>query len=150
MFFSIWKNNKQTAEIYSSLFKKESEKDALNATERSLVDTVDKRKILDAYFIKPEQAVTFIEQVEKLGVITGTKVTIKSVVSPKKPGESFLLDFSAKGKFEDIYRLFGLIDEMPHKVTVKTAAISQSKNSEQDASEWTGSFLITLESYLDK
>jgi hypothetical protein len=149
LFFSIRQKNAQTTEIYSSLYKKESEKGTLESTAKSLADTVEQRKILDSYFVTPMQAVSFIEKVEKLGGYSNTQMVLSSVTPPKKQGEGLLLGWSASGRFEDIYRLFALIEKMPYRMSVQTAIISKA-GTENNPERWTGSFSVVLESYLEK
>lgn len=149
LFFSIRQKNAQTAEIYSSLYKKESEKGALDSTAKSLADTSEQRKILDAYFITPTQAVSFLEKMEKLGGYSNTIIVLKAVTPPKKQGDGLLLDFSASGNFQDVYRLFSLLEEMPYRMMMRTAILSKS-GDEKNPEQWTGSFSVVLQSYLEE
>jgi hypothetical protein len=148
LFFFIRQKNLQTTEIYSSLYEKESEKGALDSTEKSLADTEQQRKILDSYFINSTQAVSFIEKIEKLREYSHTEMVLNAVTPPKKQNEGLLLDFSASGNFEDIYRLFALIEKMPYRMTVRNAILAKSGN-EKNPERWTGSFSVVLESYLN-
>jgi hypothetical protein len=150
LYFSIKEKNQKTTEIYSSLYKKASEKEILLSIEKSLASTVDKRKIMETYFVKPAEAVSFIEQIEDLGDYARVEIKLNSVTPPKKKGEVFFLDFSAKGGFENMYRLFSLIDEMPYRVSIKKATLAaQAPEKNDSAAEWNGSFTVMLESYTD-
>jgi len=150
LYYFINQKNKETAEIYSSLYRKVSEKDDLSSLERSLTNSTEKRAILESYFVRQEGAVAFIEQIENLGGYAGVDLKLNSVTPPKKTTDEFLVDFSATGKFENMYKLFALVDEIPYRVYIKKAALSVLKSDQKNAAPlWSGNFTIVLESYLE-
>jgi hypothetical protein len=135
------------------LYKKASEKEDLLFVERSLTGSVEKRKILESYFVKPDEQVAFIEQIEKLGNLARVDLKLSSVTPPKKTGDEFLLDFTAKGEFSNMNKLFALIDEMPYRISVQKANLSSSNSNDsfiEKVPMWSGTFTLVLESYLDK
>jgi hypothetical protein len=147
LFFMVQQKNAQTSEIYSTLNRRASDKGALSRLEKSLADTEQQRALLSNYLITPEQTLSFIEQIESLGKKSLTDVKVTSVSSPKKTGDPFLLDFTAQGKFEDIYRLFSLLEEIPFRISIKNAAIAVDTQAKQTPPLWNATFTIVLDSY---
>jgi len=149
LFFIVRQKNAQTAEIYSSLYRRASDEGALTRLEKTLADTEKQRALLDGYLVTSTETLSFIEQVEDLGKKSLTDVKVTSLSSPKKSGDPFLLDFTAQGEFGNISRLFSLVESMPFRISIKKAniaAIPQDKGA-TTASLWQASFTIVLESY---
>ncbi len=148
LFFAVYRKNTQTQEIYASFYQRTSDAEVLKRMERSLFETEKQRALLDEHLITPTQTLVFIEQVESLGKQSHTDVQVTSITSPKKKGEPFLLEFNASGGFENIYRLFSLVEEMPYRVTIRKANLVANPGGNGTTSSWRASFVIVLDSYL--
>ncbi len=146
--FSVYWRNTQTEEIYASSYQRTSDAETLKRMEKSLSDTEKQRVLLGEHLITPAQTLTFIEQIESLGKQSVADVQVTSILSPKKKGEPFLLEFTASGRFENIYRLFSLVEEMPYRVTIRKVTLSANPPSSGTASSWRASFTLVLDSYL--
>ncbi|MCX6736375.1 MAG: type 4a pilus biogenesis protein PilO [Candidatus Parcubacteria bacterium] len=148
LFFATHWRNTQTQEIYASFYQQTSDAETLKRLESSLSDTEKQRALLNEHLITPSQTLTFIEQIESLGKQSLADVQVTSVASPKKKGEPFLLEFTASGGFENIYRLFSLVEEMPYRVTIRKVNLLANPPSNELPSSWRASFTIVLDSYL--
>ncbi len=143
LFFNVNKKNAETAITYSTVYRRTSDETAFIRNKKTLADTEQQRSLLDAYVVTPEKSLSFIEQIENLGKITFTEVQVISLSNPKKAGDLFSLDFTAEGKFENVFRLFSLIEEMPFRLSLKRASMTANTQDET----WKGSFTIVLYSY---
>jgi hypothetical protein len=148
LFATTKQTNVKTAEIYSSIYRRASDKGILTRLEKNIADTASERSLLDEYLITPAETLSFIEQIEELGTKSGTEVQVTSILNPKKNDDPFLLDFTAQGRFENIYRLFSLVEAMPFHISIKETSISSDTAQEKEiAPTWKASFKIVLESY---
>ncbi len=151
MVFTTNERKLKTLQLHSSLYEQTSEKEEIRLMEKSIADSVETRKFLASYFVTPTDAVSFIGQIEKLGGYANVDLKIDSVTPPLKSNSPFLLSFSAKGEFDNMYRLFSLIGEMPYRIFVKNMTLTKEISSTDQVSSsdlWDGSFTIVLESYL--
>ncbi|MFA5831539.1 MAG: hypothetical protein WC878_06965 [Candidatus Paceibacterota bacterium] len=147
LFFTVKQTNVQTAEIYSSLYRRASDKGILLRLEKTLKETASQRALLDDYLVTPSETLTFIEQIEDLGKKSQTDVLVTSLSNPKKKGDPFLLDFTARGSFQNMNRLFSLVEAMPFRVSIKEISLSAEEKEKESAPIWNASFKIVLESY---
>jgi len=143
LFFAVRQKNAETSLAHSSVYRQASDENAFTRLEKNIADTEKQRTLLDDHIITSSETLLFIEQIEDLGKKTFANVHVVSLSNPKKAGDPFSLDFTAEGKFENVYRLFSLIEEMPFRLSLKM--VNMTANAQE--MKWNGSFTVTLDSY---
>lgn len=143
LYFVADSKNTETSAFYIASHQAVSDKERIHELERTLKDTENERNKISEYFVTKTNAVTFIEQIEKVGKNAGVDLTVNSVSDEAKDAGAIQLSFSAAGSFPDIYRLVALVESMPYKVTLKKANISRAG----DQTLWKGDFTVKMESF---
>lgn len=122
MFFSMKDKTAATAETLRSiedLSGKNLNLASSIAILKSQSANIDK---LSSQFFNESEVVAFTDKIDALGAQSGTVVTIESL-DPAVTGKSvpyLNLRLSATGKFEDILRLFALLENFPGNFEWKT------------------------------
>lgn len=149
--FLLVKNENVKASEFEQSIKNATNRDERSLSERSILrGTENERKELEKYFLYQGNEVAFIEKIESLGDISGSRVSFTSVDSEK---EIFKANLSATGGFKEIYHLLSLLETMPFQISVKrlslgklaTIGILQGKNQ----GEWSGEFSIELLNFIE-
>lgn len=143
LFYVTESKNSETSVLYAASHQAASDKEKIQNLERALKDTREDREKLSKYFVTKTSAVTFIEQIEKIGKNAGVDLLVTTVSDDAKDGGAIQISFSATGGFTHMYHLVALVESMPYKVIVKKADIQ--KISDQQGN-WRGSFTVMLES----
>lgn len=150
LLFVVESKNKETSVLYATSHQVASDKEKIQELERVLKDTEGDRDKLSQYFIAKTNAVTFIEQIEKIGKTAGVDLSVSSVSDDEKDRNSIQLNFSATGSFLHLYHLIALIESMPYKVVIKKADIQVGANGSPEVTTplWEGSFVVLLEGFI--
>lgn len=143
LFYVVDSKNRETAALYTASHQAASDKEKIQGLERTLKETEKERNNLSGYFVTKTNAVTFIEQIEKIGKNANVSLTVNSVSDDVKDNGAIQLNFSAVGSFPDMYRLIALVESMPYKVTLKKANVLRVV----DQAVWRGDFVVKLESF---
>jgi hypothetical protein len=156
LLYSMQTKNKETAALYTASHEEDSDKEKIRELSRVLEDTKKERDNLSEYFVANTNAVTFIEQIEKVGKTAGVELTVLSVSDETKENGVVELGFSAIGGFTHLYHLIAIVESMPYKVVIKKADIQktmektagQHGGQKEGAVMWAGNFTVTLESFI--
>lgn len=148
LFYVVASKNTETVVLYTTSHQQASDKEKIQELDRTIKDTEKERNNLSAYFVTKTSAVTFIEQIEKIGKNAGVDLSVNSVSGDAKGGGTTQLAFSAAGTFSDIYRLIALVESMPYKVTLKKADMQVTSDQKDGSTIWKGGFVVTLESFV--
>lgn len=147
LYYVVDSKNKETAALYIVSHQAASEKEKIQGLIRTLKDTEKDRNKLSGYFVTKINAVTFIEQIEKIGKDAGIDLSVNSVSDGAKDSGTIQLSFSAAGNFPDMYRLIALIESMPYKATLKKVDVQAASDSKEGGKNWKGNFIVSLESF---
>jgi hypothetical protein len=145
LFFMTNAKTEKTTALYLASRQAASDKEKIHALERMLKETEKERARLSEYFVTKTNAVTFIEQIEKIGKNADVDLTVNSVSGETKDSGAIALNFSATGSFSALYRLIALVESMPYKATLKKTDMQRSDQKEKAA--WKGNFTVMLESF---
>lgn len=146
LFYVVENKNAETAVLYTISHQQASDQEKIQGFGRTLKETEKERNNLSEYFAAKTSAVTFIEQIEKIGKSAGVDLSVNSVSDEVKGGATTQLTFSAEGSFSALYRLIALVESMPYKVAMKKADI-QIGDSKDTIEIWKGNFSVVLESF---
>jgi Tfp pilus assembly protein PilO len=147
LFYVVNDKNKETAVLYAASHQQAADKEKIQGLERTLKDTAKDRDSISKYFVSKTNAVTFIEQIEKVGKSANVVLSVNTVSDDAKDMGGIQLSFSATGGFSDIYRLIALVESLPYKVTLKKTDIQKTEERKEGVAVWKGNFTVMLESF---
>lgn len=121
-------------------------RDAHTQTVRRVVrDTESERAEIDSYFLKEEEIVTFLEDIEALGVHVGAPVTVQSVAVEEAVDKDeriipLRLVLQSEGTLQELFYMLQLLETFPAALRVEKIQVTQ------DAEErtWNGTFHIIV------
>lgn len=148
LFFVMKSKNAKTSELFVASHSRATDKEKNQGLERMLKDTETERKKLSEYFITKKNAVSFIEQMEKIGKSAHVALSVNSVSDEAKDTGVINLNFSVMGSFSNIFRFIELVDTVPYKVTIKKMDIQAVNDQKEENLKWSGSFTVMLESFV--
>lgn len=106
--------------------------------EKSLHDAAISRLTVDSYFLPAKGTVSFVEFVESLGRVAGTKVSIKSIGVDEGGAEDFKDVLSVAvdvyGNWNSLMNFLSLIESAPYHVDISSADID--KSATKSSNEW--------------
>ncbi|MBT3282845.1 hypothetical protein HON59_01515 [bacterium] len=123
----------------------------LKSVKNIIKDTADGREKIDTYFIKDDEIINFIGEVEKIGRDIGVEVEIISVsigdskLQQDNVSELLNLDLEAEGSWSRVFRFLTLVEKMPFKVNISTInleAIYEGESKKYSSGIWKGFFSI--------
>lgn len=108
----------------------------LNAVVRNIQDS---KAALDNRLIDSSKIVNFLEAVEGLKDTTGAAVSVQSIKedNSKTVVKNLHLDISIEGTWEQVYRFFTLLENMPFNITLDKTTIGEAEGS------WHGTISVT-------
>lgn len=123
-FFFVSMKNKTTAvvDLSAQLTQLSGEQTRYRSTTSQLQSDSQKIEKLSSYFIKESEIVAFTKKIEALGANAGVALSIESLdPGVTTTGAPFLgFRILAEGRFENIERLLGLLQNFPGKFEWKT------------------------------
>jgi hypothetical protein len=117
----------------------------------SLITITPQIKKIDGYFIASDGEVNFINEIEDIAKANNLIIEISSVSLDTtsdltaKGFEYLTLKLSTKGSWAGTYKFLSLLSNMPYKVNVKQADVSNvSDTGAVKVSLWQGSFTVQV------
>ncbi len=112
---------------------------------RIIRDTEMERAELDSYFLREEDIVTFLGNVEELGIYVGAPITVQSVSAEEAIDTDerivpLRLVLSSEGALQELFYLLQLLETFPAAVQVQKVQITQDAKDRA----WNGTFHITV------
>ena len=119
---------------------------------KSLLNSVQsiktERTLLDTHFVQSSDIVPFLDTIEKLAKNVGANAEVISV-DVAKDNLSLVVQMSASGSFETIYRLILLLENSPYNLEFVLVDIKNLDSSIKKISQWTATFQIKLLSFIN-
>lgn len=148
LFYTVDQKRVAVASFAGELALGEKSEVSTIAMKRLFNDTKEVREKLDSYFLGSGNVVSFIESIENISSITGTKISVNSVsVEQATQGKQFeyvILNASASGSFSSLYWLLSIIEEMPLKIEVTKVVFEEMPSGEKKPKEkdWRLEFVV--------
>lgn len=105
-----------------------------------VADTKESRKTLGSYFIKEEDAVSFIEELEDVASIAGAALRIEQV---DINNAGLRVDMTVTGGWQETFHTLSLLETMPLQAVVEHASF-QHRGEEG----WHSSFSVLVTSFM--
>lgn len=112
-----------------------SEKDSIQSFD-SLAKSFSNIKIdsekVNAFFIKRDEVVNFLDTIESLASTTKTQISIQSVTDKKTASGSALISIgvSASGSYTNLHHLIRLLEELPYQTEIQNVRLTRGKMSD--------------------
>ncbi len=119
----------------------------LNSLERTLKDMNKEISMFETHFVRTNDVVSFLNQIEYLGSLVGVKVKIDSVDSLEEGiGPVLTLGISTSGSFASTYKFLTLLENSQYELEVSEMNLSrQGTNSTPGQNPlWGSTFRIKL------
>jgi hypothetical protein len=117
-----------------------------------LIDSVEsiktERTLLDTHFVQSSDVVPFLDTIEGLAKNVGANAEVISV-DVVKDNSSLVVQMSASGSFETIYKLILLLENSPYDLEFILVDIKNLNSSIKKIPQWTATFQIKLLSFLN-
>jgi hypothetical protein len=140
------KIDKQQADIneivYNLVFSGVNAKN-LKMLKSQIDETIGAKEKLDGIFLGKKDIVPFIEYLEKTGEEIGVLVDFSSVKIDDTGKEKPRLQFSLKGKFENIFRFIILLENIRYQIAFENIGLVKNKES----GGWEANVGVILTSY---
>lgn len=126
LYVDIQSKNAASAQVLAEIQARDGEERRLQSLEMLIEQTEEERVRLDQHFVSSEDITQFLEQVEALGVTSGTSLEIVSVVEaelvpPDEEYNAYVVALSAEGPFSAVSELLARIEGIPYPVQVTQA-----------------------------
>ena len=145
LYSSIRAAQKNIAAASGDLGNESYRSDALRKLENLVEETAEERATLDEYFIPTDGVVSFIEDLEALGMEAGASVEIRTVnIEDAEEGallERVSVQFLAEGTWESVFNLLARFEFLPRAVRVKSVRFEAIDGAE-GAVQWRSIFDI--------
>ncbi|MCH7882909.1 hypothetical protein IIA95_00645 [Patescibacteria group bacterium] len=128
-----------TADIAAAELKQKN----IRALTRLLQDIEQDRKKIENAFVDERSVVEFIKEVERVGDLSGARLTIESVSllsGPREGGPIFR--FTATGRFGSLFTFLHLLENINYQIAFEETRFLRSQN------RWTGTFRVRLLSFM--
>lgn len=139
-FLYVERAGARTAAAAAEIVNLEQQKEQYSQYNSAIKNIQDNKAILDRRLVDKDKLVNFLEAIEGLKDTTGALVSVQSI----KEGESktviknLRLDISVEGTWEQVYRFFTLLENMPFNMTLEKVTIGKSADS------WHGTVTVTV------
>jgi len=126
LYSSVEKQQADINEIAYSLAFSGANAKNLKLLKNQMDETMREREKLESAFLEKKDVVPFIEYLEKTGKDVGVPVDFSSVKIDETGKEKPHLQFSLKGKFENIFRFIVLLENVRYQIAFDNMGISKS------------------------
>ncbi len=136
----------KVADLYEQAAKSKADHDELAKVKENLKTTLGTGDRLSSLFVKEDSAVDFLQVIEgvmKTAGVVGSVENVSEITDEKVKGLNLTLE--AKGSWNEIMKFIGLLEKIPYKATIESAAFSYS--SGEIGSGWKAS--VSLKALTD-
>jgi hypothetical protein len=147
---TIIEYKKVSASAANELFNLQQKRERLSELRNIVRVTETDRNRLDSYFIKKDEAVNFIRQIETLGrqaeaPIEIVTVGIEAVRGDIDVAERLVLHLKAEGDLTNIVHLFSLLESMPYATRLSSARIEERAGAvDGGMPRWQGTAVLSV------
>ncbi len=119
-FLIIIKNkNEHTKAVLTTLENKNLKKLNASAITQKITRIEDIHKVVDSYFVNPNEIDSFVNYLENIGTNTNTVVNVESVAVLTTIKNTIAVKISAEGDFSNIMHTIQLLENAPYKIHVQ-------------------------------
>jgi Tfp pilus assembly protein PilO len=110
-----------------------------------LASTQGDREMIESYLVQRDNFVSVLEDVERVGDISGVVLTKEKVTDQ---GSEVIFHLRVDGAFEDVMYFLRLMETLPYRVVVRRAYTERvSGATEEQAARWRGNYDVVIFGY---
>ncbi len=116
----------------------------LSNVDKEIKQIQEHSKFFDDMYFNKESILPFIEKLEAIARVSGTRLYIQNVAPGQVVAEKynyFNVTLQSSGDWDSVKRFVELIEGMPHYISIKVMNLSSSDN--ESGKIWTASMTIT-------
>ena len=152
-FYTMKIKNEEASLVSEELNEYLSKEGTINLLKISVKDTAEERGKIGAYFVSRDDIPDFARQIESLGNMSGTDLTITGL---RTDDGVLFFDISSDGTFRNVMQLVSLVESLPFKIDVTKAYmdVAEIDIPEEEGGgtriSWSGNFSIKLTGFVGK
>jgi hypothetical protein len=111
-----------TGQMEREIIQEKESIHAFDALVKSYSNIKEESEKTSAYFIKEEEIVDFLDNIEALAKVTNTKISIQTVSDKNTASSSSLLsvDINARGSYSNLHYLLRILEELPYLTEIQS------------------------------
>lgn len=139
LFITIRNRNAEAAVLATEIQAQTIREIKLKSLKRTITGTDEIRQNLDRYFIQKDSTVSFIEEIESLGLEEGVALQISDVkvetYSQREEFEWLAVSLSASGDWTSVLNTEARLESLPYKSEINNIFLTRGDGENQDI--WT-------------
>lgn len=141
----IAEKNGETARLIETLETNMKNFENRTELEKKIAEAETIHSRISGYFVDADRIDMFVDQVESLGIQTGTTVVIKSADGiPDKPN-ILALKISFTGTFSSAMNMLSLFESLPYDISISNIYMNKDKSPNADTkSQWQFDIVCTI------
>lgn len=144
----LGKMSASTASLAAEVAAKKESASAAALAEEELKRLVQEEAAIAAYFVVPDDIVSFLETLQEEGKMLGTDVTVISVSAVPTPRPHLDLALKVEGTFDAVTRTVGAIEYSPFDLTVSSLVLDSvqepTESGNASTGEWTAQMKLSV------
>lgn len=143
----IEKIKTESVSIKQRIEEKRQAIDTFNSLKKNTSDIKDEGDKINSFFIKRDEVVGFLNEIESLASTTKTKISIKAVDDKKMSQDNSMISVSlnAEGTYSSVHQLIRLLEEMPYQTEIQSVNLYNrtiTDEKKQTTSNWSADISI--------
>jgi Tfp pilus assembly protein PilO len=126
VFFQVKSKNEKSAEISQQINRKITQEGNLEALQKVIEETKEKRQQLKSYIVDESHIDEFVGWVENQGESVGVPIIINTVSLSNTKKNTLAVSFSGSGSFDKVTKLVSLIEYSPYQVHIKNLSLNRT------------------------
>ena len=143
--FSVSAEIDEARAISAEVEKGQEEESAALAVKKLLRDIEPDIRRMERYFFTEEEAVDFLETIERAAASAGVSLQLLAVGKTEEGGLSVRFDMF--GDWKNQYRFLLLLEALPARVVIRDISLTYTPESERGS--WRGNAAIILKSFTE-
>jgi Tfp pilus assembly protein PilO len=139
LFITIRNRNAEASVLATEIQEQTIREIKLKSLKRTVTGTDEIRQSLDRYFIQKDRTVSFIEEIERLGLEEGVSLQISDVRVEAYPQreefEWLVVSLSASGDWASVLNTEARLESLPYKSEINNIFLTRGDGENQDI--WT-------------
>lgn len=124
----------ETVELNNSINQTVNQNFSLFSTKKQIEELKNKEALIDKLFLDKKEVVSFIENVEKMGVDSGVELTVENVgfKEDQKPTPTIDLSIRAQGSLQQTIGLLDKIENIPQYTKFLAMKLEKTTNGKSE------------------
>lgn len=145
-FLALKKHNEAILEIRRNTLINDKKSDNNKILKNLISEIANERQKIDSVFLSQENIIKLVRELEANADRAGAEIDLGNINISEDGKKNPRIQFSLKGKFNQIFHYVVLLENMPYIVSVDKAHFEKDLSS----GGWRGSFEISLNNFINQ